>query len=169
MYLLNNPAPERVPLTKSQFQPAKDACRLSSANAADLFPDARNSKAALAGALLRLGCWTQSHEIAQDIDSPEGSYWHAIIHRLEPDPFNAQYWFRRVGRHAIFPDLHERAAEIIRQHGQPWRLKTSWDPALFIDWCEEANRQSGKAEEAAIDIQMAEWQLLFDWCAAPPV
>ena len=92
-----------------------------------------------------------------------------MLHRLEPDSFNAQYWFRRVGRHAIFSELYEQAATIIEQRQQhQWRLKNSWDPTLFIEWCEEAQQQGGKAETAAAEIQMAEWQLLFNWCALPP-
>ena len=130
-----------------------------------LFPEARDGHAALAGLLLRAGCWAESHAIAQDVTSPQGSYWHGIIHRMEPDPSNAAYWFRRVGKHMIFPDLLKRAQEILQIGGpEQWCLKSSWDPFLFIDWCGEAHEKGGKEEAAAREIQMAEWQLLFDWC-----
>ena len=123
--------------------------------------------AALAGLLLRIGCWTESHTVAQDIHSAEGSYWHGIAHRIEPDSSNAGYWFRRVREHAIFPELHRRAEEILKTSGPPhWHLKAAWDPFLFIDWCDEAREKGARAEAAATEIQMAEWQLLFDWCAA---
>ncbi|MBV8809014.1 MAG: hypothetical protein JO033_10095 [Acidobacteriaceae bacterium] len=45
-----------------------------------------------------------------------------------------------------------------------WRLKAAWDPFLFIEWCDEVREKGGQGETAAIAIQMAEWQLLFDWC-----
>jgi hypothetical protein len=157
-------APANLPLTQAALRrvvtpPPKDAARL--------FPNARYGQAALAGLLLRLGYWAESHGIAQDINSAEGSYWHGIVHRIEPDSFNSAYWFRHVGTHAIFPELQRRAADII-ENGAPkhWRLKTTWDPFLFIDWCEEARQKGGLAETTAVEVQMAEWQLLFDYCSA---
>ena len=50
--------------------------------------------------------------MAQDLETQEGSYWHAIVHRQEPDAGNSGYWFRQVGKHPIFPALRARAAEI---------------------------------------------------------
>jgi hypothetical protein len=122
---------------------------------------ARVSKVARAGLYLRAGFWEEAHEIAQDLDTPEGSYWHAIVHRQEPDAGNASYWFRRVGAHAIFPELAQRAAEI-----EP-SLDGSWDPFRFIDYCERASRQPrGETERRAIAIQDVEWELLFAHCRA---
>ncbi len=72
----------------------------------ELFPDARDGKAALAGLFLLYGHWDLSHQISQDVTSREGSYWHAIAHRLEPDSWNSSYWFRRVGEHPIFSGLY---------------------------------------------------------------
>ncbi|MBV9265033.1 MAG: hypothetical protein JO061_02575 [Acidobacteriaceae bacterium] len=45
-----------------------------------------------------------------------------------------------------------------------WELKKAWDPFLFIDWCEEARRLGPDAVDVASKIQMAEWELLFEWC-----
>jgi hypothetical protein len=104
-------------------------------------------------------CWQEAHETAQDIESPEGSYWHAIVHRQEPDAGNSGYWFRQVGSHAIFPALRERAAAI----GLP--VGPRWDPLAFIHYCERA-RTGSEEERKAMEVQRAEWQLLFDWCAA---
>jgi hypothetical protein len=157
--------PENLPLARAVLRPDVNACSIASQDPAVLFPGARYGQAALAGLLLRVGCWAESHEVAQDIHSAEGSYWHGIVHRMEPDSSNAGYWFRQVGKHAIFPDLFRRAKEILETGGpKHWSLKAGWDPRLFIDWCEEALQRGGEAEAAAIGIQMAEWQLLFDWC-----
>jgi hypothetical protein len=158
-------ATKNLPLIRTALRPDVDACGVGSQDSAVLFPGARHGQAALAGLLLRVECWSESHAIAQDIDSAEGSYWHGIVHRMEPDSFNAGYWFRRVGKHAIFPDLFRRAEEILEASGpKHWRVKTAWDPFLYIEWCDEARETCGQAEAAAIEIQMAEWQLLFDWC-----
>lgn len=157
-----------LPLTRSGDCDQKEARRLLEIPSDVLFPGARDSKAALSGLLLLLGCWEESHRISQDISSPEGSYWHAFAHRIEPDSSNAAYWFRRVGQHAIFPDLHHAASEILQSSGESgWRLKSNWDPYLFIEWCDEARQHSGGARDRlAREIQQAEWRLLFDWCAS---
>lgn len=158
-------SPGLLPLTKTALRPHPEACNLQSLDAATLFPGAPHQQAALAGLLLRLGCWAESHTVAQDIHSAEGSYWHGISHRMEPDSANAAYWYRRVGSHPIFPDLLHAASEILASDAPGhWRLKTAWDPFQFIEWCDEARETGGHAEAAAIAIQMAEWQLLFRWC-----
>src|SRR5580698_6165483 len=79
------------------------------AGARQLFPKSRAPEAATAGLYLYFDCWKEAHETAQDIATPEGGYWHAIVHRMEPDAFNSGYWFRQVGAHAIFPTLREAA------------------------------------------------------------
>ena len=114
----------------------------------------------LAGVYLYFSCWEEAHTVAQDLDTPEGSYWHAIVHRQEPDAWNSGYWYRQVGGHAIFPALRERAAEIGVDFG------ATWDPMKFIEYCERARVCPGSPDERkAMEVQLAEWQLLFDWCA----
>ncbi len=159
-------APAHLPLTQASLRPVPGLCQTGSSKANVLFPGARNAKAAQAGLLLRLGCWKEGHLIAQDIPSSEGSYWHGMLHRIEPDSSNARYWFGQLSEHPIFPDLLQCAQEILNDRGPAhWRLKTTWDPILFVSWCDEARSSGGQAESAAIDIQMAEWRLLFDWCS----
>jgi len=48
------------------------------------------------------GDWESSHDIAQDIHSPMGSWIHAYLHRKEGDRWNAQYWYNHADR--PFPD-----------------------------------------------------------------
>jgi hypothetical protein len=116
--------------------------------------------AVLAGLYLYFSCWDEAHQVAQDLETPEGSYWHAIVHRQEPDASNSGYWYRQVGKHAIFPALRARAAEIGVDFG------AAWDPIKFIEYCERAREHPGSPEERkAMDVQLVEWQLLFDWCA----
>lgn len=63
-----------LPLTQATLKPSTDACAIRTQSPAILFPGARHGAAALAGLLLRVGCWAESHEAAQDIPSAEGSY-----------------------------------------------------------------------------------------------
>ena len=145
-----------------------EARKLMAAGARPLFPQARAPEAALAGLYLYFSCWDEAHETAQAIETAEGSYWHAIVHRQEPDAGNSIYWFRRTGRHAIFEALHEEAARVADLHAAArLRLPQAWDPFWFIEVCERARSQPGSdLEIAAMEIQRAEWQLLFDYCAA---
>lgn len=131
-----------------------------------LFSDGFAPEAALSGLYLYFCGYDESHTISQDIETPEGSFWHGIMHRQEPDPGNAGYWFRRVGQHATFPQLRAAAAEIVEASSVQLPLKEQWDAFAFIDFCEQARKRPGSEEErVAMEIQLAEWQLLFDYCA----
>ena len=130
--------------------------------AVELFPGGRDPEAALAGLWLRWGDWARAHSIAQDIPTAEGSYWHAILHRQEPDPGNSAYWFRRVGRHAIFPALHTEAARL------GWSPAAEWDPIAFLDLYEHARKKGSAGERSLVTaVEAAEWRLLFSWCVEP--
>jgi len=154
-----------IPLTRSAFSRNAEARTLEEEGAEALFPGARDAQAALSGLLLLLGDWERSHELSQDNPSREGSYWHAIAHRIEPDSSNAGYWFRRVGVHPIFAELREKARAILDANNPGgWRLKPAWDPVAFVAWCDEARARPG-TETVAAAIQQAEWRLLFAWCA----
>lgn len=132
----------------------------------DLFPSSREPEAMLAGLLLYLNCWDEAHNLAQDIPTADGSYWHAIVHRMEPDASNSGYWFRRVGRHAIFPELQRRAQAIAAEHPEAgYHAPKEWDPFRFIDDCERASTHPrSELEQVMLEIQHAEWELLIAWC-----
>lgn len=44
------------------------------------------------------GDWSKAHECAQADPGPIGAAVHAYLHRKEPDPDNARYWYNRAGR-----------------------------------------------------------------------
>ena len=158
---------QTVPLNASECKPKDLPAGLMSTPPERLFASARDAKAALAGLLLLYGHWDLSHQVSQDIESREGSYWHAIAHRIEPDSSNAQYWFRRVGEHPIFGSIYDDAKTLLASANIGWRLKGSWDPFLFIAWCDEARKHPGSEEHRlAGEIQRVECDRLFSWCTA---
>ena len=77
---------------------------------------------------LRNGDWEAAHKIARDLHTKEGSYWHGILHRAEPDPFNAKYWFAKVGPHPIHAQLVEQARKLGYAAGN------TWDHDRFVDF-----------------------------------
>ncbi len=160
-------ASEMLPLTRSGDCDRTQAESLRKAGATALFRNARHPEAALSGLMLLMGCWEASHQVAQEMEDREAAYWHAILHRMEPDAGNSAYWFRRTGEHPIFPDLHRVTSEILERRSEiGWRLKPKWDPLQFIEWCEEARKKPhSEKERIAREIQQAEWELLFEWCA----
>jgi hypothetical protein len=107
------------------------------------------------GLWLAFGFLDESHVISQGIDTAEGSFWHAIMHRREPDASNSKYWWRRVGEHPVFALLAGEAARL------GWK---SWDPAAFVDECEKERGSGSERETLLREVQRAEWQRLFDWC-----
>lgn len=115
---------------------------------------------ALAGLWTGLSCFDEAHKIAQQLHSAEGSYWHAILHRREPDAGNSGYWFRKAGVHPIFAGLRLEAEKLGYTPGP------KWDPLAFIDYCEQARERPGSSQaQIACAVTLAEWQLLFDYCA----
>ena len=136
--------------------------KLAGASARLFFGNSASPDGAMSGLWLYFGYLDEAHTIAQSLETPDGSFWHGMMHRQEPDAFNSGYWFRRVGHHAVFPALAEAAREL----GYP--SATTWDPHAFIEYCEAARTRPGSAEETlAKQVQLAEWQLLFDHCARP--
>lgn len=127
------------------------------------------AQACLAGLWLLHDDFEESHRLSQELHAPEGSFWHGILHRREPDPDNAKYWFRRVGSHAVFAPLLATARELASQPALSAAVrhltgKSKWDPFAFVDLC-EASRGAGNSDEAFCrQVQQQEWRLLFEHC-----
>ncbi|MDT7043531.1 hypothetical protein [Candidatus Nitronereus thalassa] len=126
------------------------------------------AEAVKAGLCVGLDAWEEAHAIAQDLDTVEGSYWHGIVHRREPDPGNAKYWFRRVGLHPVLKQLGSQETleelasltvfDIIVQSG-------SWVPGRFIDLCMECERgETPEIKPELQALQKKEIELLLTYC-----
>jgi hypothetical protein len=122
------------------------------------------AQACLSGLWLYHDFLDESHALSQDIASAEGSFWHGIVHRREPDYSNAAYWFRRVGRHAVFHTLGSVTQEIAAASQVKIAIPSPWDPFWFIGFCEACHIRKEPGQDVARLIQKREWELLFEHC-----
>jgi hypothetical protein len=130
--------------------------------------DREMAEACLAGLWLLHDFLDESHRLSQQIHSTTGSYWHGIMHRREPDYANAKYWFRRVGRHPVYPELCVVARELAEQAapdpaGRFLVDQPQWDAARFVDFCADIAQGRSAGEQLGCSIARAEWELLFDF------
>jgi hypothetical protein len=58
------------------------------------------------------GEWDKAHAIVQDDDSEAAAWVHAHLHRVEGDPTNAAYWYRRAGKPVSQKQLDDEWTEI---------------------------------------------------------
>jgi hypothetical protein len=120
-----------------------------------------------AGLWLHFDFLDEAHTISQDLQTVEGSYWHALVHRREPDFSNANYWFRRVGAHPIDEPLRRAAAELAtRAPAEAAYLvrQAKWDAFAFVDLCEQVWNGRAPCEELCRKVQRVEWEMLLEHC-----
>ncbi len=140
-----------------------------------LNPSSRTSETALRAGLFQWHDFLdESHQLSQSIEGEGedrlGDYWHAIMHRREPDYSNAKYWFRQIGRQQIYRPLQKEADATLANLGDAqaarWRDRlqpgSKWDPFAFVDLCEEcAADETTDLAYAARRIQYIEMSLLM--------
>jgi hypothetical protein len=126
--------------------------------------DADMAAACRAGLWLHHDFLDESHKISQSIETAEGSYWHGLMHRREPDYANAAYWFRRVGKHPVFAELASEARRLAATESMNVVVPSPWDPFWFIDYCEACAAGRERGEHFARLVQQREWELLFAFC-----
>jgi hypothetical protein len=157
-----------IPLTSGNCASPEVYRLLKATEPREFFPGATDTAAAMAGLWLYFSCLEEAHEIVAKSDTRECEFWHAILHRQEPDSGNAAYWFRKVGTHPVFSNIAHAAVRILERYPHAEFRTGKWDPFAFIAFCERARSQPGsEQEQAALEIQRAEWQALFDYCARP--
>jgi hypothetical protein len=135
---------------------------------------AADATALEAGWLQLLDDLDASHQCSQSIEGrgrhQAGDYWHAIMHRREPDYGNSRYWFRQFGAHPIYPQLVDEA----RRVADGWRslefdtwlprliAGDSWRPTAFVECCEAAAASDdGPFRTAVEELQYREMLCLL--------
>ncbi len=97
------------------------------------------------------------------------AFWHAVMHRLEGDFSNSQYWYAKVGSHPILPAIGATVGAAINHlpadKSLLGLLRDDWNPYAFVELVEEVNGKPNDPRRATvIAIQQVEWQMLFDHC-----
>ena len=58
------------------------------------------------------GDWDQAHRLAQGQKDADGAWVHAYLHRVQGDPSNAEYWYRRAEKPPSTAPLKQEWNEI---------------------------------------------------------
>lgn len=131
------------------------------------------SRGDLDGVLAALWLWhdhlDESHRLSQGIDTPTGSFWHAIMHRREGDFGNSKHWYARCPGHPAFDTLRAAAGDLIDPLPADKALlrltSGGWNAAAFVDLVQAAHADpSDPRRPAVVALQRLEWHILFDHC-----
>ncbi len=118
------------------------------------------AQAVISGLLIWNDCEDEAHKLAQNTPTAEGSYFHAIIHRREPDIWNSNYWFRKTGEHPVFSLVYDYVTQYEPDNIKKELLTTNgWNPESFNQLVEKAQNSGNAADSDLVNIQHAE--LLF--------
>lgn len=112
----------------------------------------------------------QSHDLVQDGSDENTALIHAILHRREPDYWNAKYWFRRVPDHPIYRDLAGRLEQLAtddqtRRTVSELTMTGSVDPFRLVDEIESVShaRTRGPGATFLRQVQQAEFESLVSY------
>ncbi len=149
-------------------RPGRWRSRLGELSDTDLLGAARikdpDAAACVRSGLLLLGDDLDgSHSVSQSVHTSDGSFWHGIMHRREPDYSNSKYWFRRVGDHPVFGELAGRVASLPAVAAE--MPGGRHDPFRFVDLVEACLRGGREdLEEELLQLQEAEMLTLLAHC-----
>ncbi len=113
-----------------------------------------------------------AHDLVADRNDVTSAFIHGILHRREPDYWNARYWFRRCEMHSAYSIL---AGNIARWNGpgEPETIRGlilpgSFDPFAFVDACERHARDPVNSPAVSIlrKIQHAEFEAMVQYLLA---
>jgi len=81
---------------------------------------ASNDELLRAVELALAGKWDAAHELVQQYEDDATAAWiHAVLHKVEGDPGNARYWYRRADRMKHVDDEPQAELAAIRAEIRP--------------------------------------------------
>ena len=97
-----------------------------------------------------------SHEISQCLNSKDGCFLHALMHRREPDFPNAKYWLNRTGQYKAYSEIAKRSKILLKEGNLPKLFTGEWNPYAMVDSVEHAkpNTQTYKTLQKIQQIEM---------------
>jgi len=121
----------------------------------------------LAACLLYHDHHNEAHDKVQDMTDPDGSLVHALVHRREPDYWNANYWYRQAGEHPVYRALALRLESVPKAGaavGVAERMAMSGtvDTMELVAGCESVSRRGADDPVAVFlrRLQDVEFELL---------
>ena len=122
--------------------------------------DTDSANACLSALWLHHDFLDRSHQISQSISDSTGSFWHGIMHRREGDYWNSKYWFRQVGNHPVFSDLHAAVRELLQSLDSrfaPAGASSSADKSGSSTQRDRGNDKNADISEATKLAQQSSW------------
>jgi len=59
--------------------------------------------------------WHEAHAIVEKMDSPLAARIHGLLHSIEGDQWNADYWYRQAGKPPLRKSVDQECAAIIAE------------------------------------------------------
>ena len=136
----------------------------------DILQSDGDGAACRAGQLLFNDDLDAAHELVQNLATPTGSLWHAVIHRRDRDFGNSKYWWHRTGAHPAFDAVYQAVTQVLESESEPAAVRFRddltmagrWLPERFVDICAALQGEPAWA----LKVQEAEMTALLYWCAA---
>lgn len=100
-----------------------------------------------------------AHTAAQDLDTPTGAFWHAVVHRREGDFDNALYWYRKAARHPAMDRMDLTGGGAGSGTGV-----AAYHAETFVRGVQNARGRGNNDDPALQSMQNKEWKALFGWC-----
>ncbi|HEV7298996.1 MAG TPA: hypothetical protein VGN72_06480 [Tepidisphaeraceae bacterium] len=126
-------------------------------------------------ALVLAGLWLlhdwlePSHTLSQGVETANGSFWHAVLHRREGDFNNARYWYGKCRNHPVMATLATEGQAIVKASNASDDARTitrnGWDTYAMVDFVESVYDAADDHPpvQLARDLQNLEWRILFDY------